>query len=1313
MKLRSVARVVVVCLAALGLVGAGAHAVFTTSTTSGQTITAGNWGTTPPPTTPTTPTVTITYPVNNTTYGSDWGGAITGTVSDALGSVTFVGVSLQQGSGSTSCWTGSDATFSATCPNYVAVTTGTTSWSLTLSTTDLTSGDSYNVVAQAKDSVGNVFTSATVAFTYNTAAPALPTVAISYPVNGTTYGTDWGGAITGTAAANAAGASISDVEVSIQESGGSCWTGSGDTYTASCPNYLPVTSGTTSWSLTLSTSDLSSGDSYAVTAQATDSDANLGTSSTVTFSYDTTAPTVAITFPVNGTHYDATTWTGTITGTASSNSGGSTTITSVSVAIEDTTTTMWWNGTSFSATTQTFLPVTSGTTTWLLTFAAANLNSGDSYSVVAQATDSAGNVGTSSTVSFTYCNRTSKAPPTVTITYPVNGTTYGVNWTGTITGTASSNSGPGTTITATEVAIEDTTTGKWWSGTSFSAGTKTFVAVSGNATWYLGFAASNLNSGDSYAVMAEATDSVGNVGTSPTVSFTYDVTPTVIITYPCNSKTYGADWTGEITGTASAGPGATIASVSVAVEDTKTGTWWNGTSFSATAQTFVAVTSGTTTWFLTFAASDLTSGDSYTVIAEATDNDGDIGTSSTVSFTYCLGSKEAPPTVIITYPVNDTSYGADWTGTITGTASSNSGDQTTITSVSVAVEDTATNKWWNGTSFGAGAKTFVAASGKTTWYLLLGASSLTWGVTYTVMAEATDSLGNLGTSSLVTFTYGTVLPKVLITYPVSGPPYGADWEGAITGTASDAVDGIVGVKVSVQQNNGGSSCWTGAGNTFTASCPNYVPVTTGITNWSLTFAAGNLTSGDAYTVLAQAKDFHGNIGTSTPVSFTYNTTAPTVSITYPVNATTYGADWGGAVTGTAGGPTVLSNVKVSVQQGSGGNVCWTGSGSSFTAACPNYLPVTTGTTNWSLSLGASSLTSGDSYTAVAQATDSGGNVGTSATVGFTYSTATTPPTPPSPPAPTPPTVTITYPVNNTTYGFDWTGKITGTASSNSEAGTTITATSVAVENIKTDRWWSGTAFNLGAQTFLAATGTTAWSLPLGAQNLNWGVTYKVVAQAKDSLGNVGTSSTVSFTYTWVNPKVFKVYPRYMGDCGGQCSTGIYWTITGTNFVPGATVSFPSTGPSADFSVVKGSVKVIDSTTIVLLVKDTGATKGKATVVVTDPGETPALGSITATGKPDPTSLSIVGPSTVAQGTHTTLRLKVSGMSCATWGGLAVYFSNPGITGGRATCSGGIVSVPITVSPSALLGNSSVTVLVENKDFALSTNGLKVEVTAHG
>ena len=1101
MKLRSVALVGMVSLAVLGLIGAGVHAVFTTSTTSGQTITAGTWGTIPPPTIPTTPTVAVTYPVNNTTYGSDWGGAITGTVSDALGSVTGVGVSLQQGSGSTSCWTGSDATFTAACPKYVPVTTGTTTWSLTLPTTDLTSGDTYNVIAQATDSVGNVFTSSTVAFTYNTAAPALPTVAISYPVNGTTYGTNWTGAITGSAAANAAGATISDVVVSIQQVGGSCWTGSGNTYTATCPNYVAVTTGTTSWSLTLSSTDLTSGDSYAVTAQATDSAGNVGTSSVVTFSYDTSAPSVDITFPVNGTHYDVTTWTGTITGTATSNSGGSTTIASVSVAIEDTKTTMWWNGTSFSATTQTFLPVTSGTTTWSLVFAAANLTSGDSYSVVAQATDSAGNVGTSPTVSFTYCNRTSKVPPCVTITYPVNNTTYGANWLAEITGTASSNSGPGTTITDVSVAVEDTTTGKWWNGSSFSANVQSFLAANGTTTWLLGLPALNLTSGNAYSAVAEATDSAGNVGTSQTVAFTYllrTALPSVTITYPINNTTYGNNWAGEITGTASSnsGAGTTIKNTAVAIENTKTNKWWTSTGFNATSQAFNAA-SGTTTWNFPFAAGNLTSGVTYDVIAEATDSLGNIGTSTTVVFTYCV--RTTPPKVSITYPVNNTTYGTDWGGVISGSASPGAG--ATIAGVSVAVEDTATKLWWNGSSFSATSQSFVTATGTTTWSLPLVVGKLSSGHTYSAVAEATDSFGNTGTSSTVSFTYcvHTAPPTVTITYPVNNTTYGADWTGTITGTASPGAGSTISkVQVSIQQV--GASCWTGSGNTYTATCPNYLAVTTGTTSWSLTIPTSDLTSGDSYKVTAQATDSNGNVGTSATVSFTYNTTAPTVSISYPVNNTSYGTDWTGAITGTAGGPNVLSNVKVSVQKGSGGNVCWTGAGSTFTAACPNYLPVTSGTTNWSLSLAASSLTNGDSYTVVAQATDSAGNVGTSSTVGFTYNSS-------------PPTVTITYPVNKTTYGTNWAGKITGTASSNSGTGTTITRVSVAIENTKTGKWWNGTSFSSTSEFFVTASGTTSWSLALAVSNLTSCGSYTVIAEANDSLKNVGTSSTVTFTYS--------------------------------------------------------------------------------------------------------------------------------------------------------------------------------------------------------
>jgi hypothetical protein len=463
-----------------------------------------------------------------------------------------------------------------------------------------------------------------------------------------------------------------------------------------------------------------------------------------------TTPTVSVTYPVDGTAYGSD-WNPMITGTASA--GGGATIASTAVAIEDTTTDQWWSGSSFSASTQTFVGVT-GTTTWMLTLEASNLTSGDSYSVVAQATDSAGNVANSSTVTFTY-KTAPPAPPTVSITYPVDNTAYGAAWTGTITGTASS--GAGATINATEVAIEDTTTNQWWSGSSFSASSQMFVQVSGTTTWYLAFGASNLTSGDNYSLIAQATDSAENLGTSSTVTFTCNITPAVSITYPVDGTTYGADWTGTITGTASPGTGATITSTGVAIEDTSTTMWWSGKAFAATSQTFVGV-SGTTTWLLPLGTGNLTSGDSYSLVAEATDSAGNLGTSPTVSFTYgTTATATTPPTVAITYPVDGTVYGSDWTGTITGTASPNSGPGSTITSTAVAIEDTTTNQWWSGSSFNDATQTFVPVSGTTTWMLGLEADNLTSGDSYSVIAQATDSAGNVGTSSTVSFTYGTTM----------------------------------------------------------------------------------------------------------------------------------------------------------------------------------------------------------------------------------------------------------------------------------------------------------------------------------------------------------------------------------------------------------------------------------------------------------------------------------------------------------------------------------------------------------------------------
>jgi hypothetical protein len=239
--------------------------------------------------------------------------------------------------------------------------------------------------------------------------------------------------------------------------------------------------------------------------------------------------------------------------------------------------------------------------------------------------------------------------------------------------------------------------------------------------------------------------------------------PTVSITYPVDNTTYGSDWTGTMTGTASAAAGTTVTNTQVAIEDTTTNQWWNDTSFSATSQTFVKAT-GKTTWMLALAAQSLIPADTYTVVAQATDSAKNVGTSSTVSFTY--GIPTAPPTVVVTYPVNNTTY-ADWTGTITGTASSNAGTGTTITSTAVAIEDTTTSQWWSGSSFNDATQTFVAATGNTTWLLTLEASNLTSGDSYSIVAEATDSAGNVGTSSTVSFTYGTTTTTSTTTPPTT------------------------------------------------------------------------------------------------------------------------------------------------------------------------------------------------------------------------------------------------------------------------------------------------------------------------------------------------------------------------------------------------------------------------------------------------------------------------------------------------------------------------------------------------------------------
>src|SRR5207245_1193888 len=192
-----------------------------------------------------------------------------------------------QDSVSGKCWNGTNFT-TASCQNWVAVTSGGTAagaananWSYTLASSALSDGHTYTVSIQATDATSNGNTSGTLAagsFSYDTSAPG----SASLSSNGNYNAAGWPGAVTGTVSDSGTGShGISAVNVSIQDSvSGKCWNGTNFT-TASCQNWVAVTSGGTAagaananWSYTLAPTPRTADHTYTVSIQATDATSN-------------------------------------------------------------------------------------------------------------------------------------------------------------------------------------------------------------------------------------------------------------------------------------------------------------------------------------------------------------------------------------------------------------------------------------------------------------------------------------------------------------------------------------------------------------------------------------------------------------------------------------------------------------------------------------------------------------------------------------------------------------------------------------------------------------------------------------------------------------------------------------------------------------------------------------------------------------------------------------------------------------------------------------------------------------------------------
>ena len=258
---------------------------------------------------------------------------------------------------------------------------------------------SYSVTAE----LGNwLSTPGTVSFT-------TMAVTISSPGNGTAFGSNWGGSISGTSSA-ATGTTISNVKVSIQQGAGSCWAGNGNSWTTACPNYVATSGSVGSWTLSLPIGDLNSVNTYHLTAQATDSSSRSATA-TSSFTFNTSGPVPAAPVASASVHYtdsNGVYWvnaeTVNLTDTVSYSGAG--TVSSVAY--------YWCSTSSCNSTNGTLIGNGSGAS-WSFAWLSGSLPSTDgTYYIAAVATDSLSTVGTSPSTKFGV-DRTAPSVPTPSV----------------------------------------------------------------------------------------------------------------------------------------------------------------------------------------------------------------------------------------------------------------------------------------------------------------------------------------------------------------------------------------------------------------------------------------------------------------------------------------------------------------------------------------------------------------------------------------------------------------------------------------------------------------------------------------------------------------------------------------------------------------------------------------------------------------------------------------------------------------------------------------------------------------------------------
>lgn len=1020
----------------------------------------------------TAPAASVTYPVANTTYGTDWAGSISGTASaTSPATVATNTLTIRDTTASPNTyWNGTS--FTSTLATVAA--TGTTSWTYSIARTAFISTHVYTVIDKAVDSASNSTTTSALTFTY---APVSNGLAYSSPVNGSTWAvghapTSTNGTLTLTAK--------SCLVITMQNTtnatqwDGTRWVSSGGTTSRL---YLPIPNGpdnfwnatnpgaSSSWTWGLPF--LATGSYYWQTwAYAYPGSGGCLTSATAQSSLPTmvpstnpissinvSLPSTVINDPVDGTVYFSNTWAG-VDGTSTGGDAG-TKLSTVSYTIKNTTTGLYWNGSNWVVSNPnlsidlsanwsrcTINADSTRSCAWLGNLPSSTLVAGQSYTMTASTTDSLGNVSPTVRSSWQY-----EVPPVTAISYPVDGSNYGSNWSGAITGTAGA-FGDNTLSTDT-LTIHDTTANLYWTGTAWTS-TPSTVTVTPGTSWSFSLDIANLTNSHSYTVTNVVTDSLGYASNTATSTFNFwNQAPTTTITSPIDGYTYGANFSGSFSGTSGSAGVTSIVDSQMQLYDNTSGLWWDGSQWSLSPSWFSITPGGSWSW--PFDPADLTSGHHYTLTNVVTDGLGNVSLPAVSTFDYNTVS----PDTTINFPSNGATYNATtWTGTISGLSDSGESLALQPSSFAYSLYDSTSGLYWD-----ANHQTWVATDPGNTisfninlcsllahlsmscdWSINIDWSFLTSGHSYTFGGITTDNAGN--TSNLVTtdFNYLSNPPSTSITTPVDGTTYNTDWPGLIDGTSTPQGSNTISSNAVTIYDATAGLWWNGV--SWQASAVTVSP--TGLGSWSLSISLADLcqtagscpASGHTFNVSNTTIDDQGQATTSSTSSFTLDIAAPTTTITTPVDGSIIGGGYQGSINGTSAGlkgATISLNtltIKDNTANG-GAGLWWNGTTWQDTATTINA----TGGATWSFSLSLASLChtiaisgcpgSGDSFTITNVATDNNGLVSDAATTTFTLVTA-------------PPTIAITSYQNSTRYGeANWPGGTSGYISGPLTAGTNL------------------------------------------------------------------------------------------------------------------------------------------------------------------------------------------------------------------------------------------------------------------------------------